>query len=150
MRKLLYLSLFAVVFASPVIINSDNPNTVVKLTTTNVTSKIDVKILNKPHHLFIGRCNPNDEILHQENLILFNDGKSHVSANIRMNIDAAIYITCVNIYDETPDGKGGYPSYVAGGVGHNFIEFNVFTDYGKGFQFFVKIQGHYIKQNDEK
>ncbi|XP_057654740.1 uncharacterized protein LOC130892993 isoform X1 [Diorhabda carinulata] len=136
--------------ANPITISIDNPSTHTKVTTENITSpKIDVKILDKPHHLFIGRCNPKDEVFHNENIILTNDGKSHVSAKIRMNIDGPVYISCVNIYDEIPDGKGGYPSFVAGGVGYNFIEFKVLTDYGKGFHFFVKIQG-YTKDIDVK
>lgn len=63
-----------------------------------------------------------------------------------MNVEGPVYITCVNIYDEIPNGEGGYPSFAAGGVGHNFIEFNVLTHYGKGFHFFVQIFGYTIRQ----
>lgn len=46
---------------------------------------VELKILQKPHHLFIGRCKPQDPVIHQENIILYNDGKSHVSATIRVS-----------------------------------------------------------------
>ncbi|KAJ8974940.1 hypothetical protein NQ317_012920 [Molorchus minor] len=86
----------------------------------------------------------------RENIILTNDGKSHVSANIRVNVDGDVYINCVNIYDQVSDGKGGYPSFSAGGVGRNFVEFNVMTDYGKGFHFFIQIYGHVKRDKNKK
>lgn len=58
-----------------------------------------------------------------------------------MNVEALVYITCVKIFDEVPDGEGGYPKHVSGGVDHNYVEFNVTTQYGKGFHFFVQIFG---------
>ncbi|KAJ8943958.1 hypothetical protein NQ318_013539 [Aromia moschata] len=112
--------------------------------------RVNFKPNNKPHHLFIGRCNPKYKVLHQEHIILTNDGKSHVSANIRMNVEGPVYITCVNIYDEVPNGEGGYPSFAAGGVGQNFVEFNVLTNYGKGFHFFVQIHGYTKKDTNQK
>ncbi|XP_018564974.1 uncharacterized protein LOC108906244 [Anoplophora glabripennis] len=134
--------------SEPVIISSDIPNSNTIVTAKNVTlPKIEYKIVNKPHHLFIGRCSSKHRVLHQENIILTNDGKSHVSATIRMNVEGPVYITCVNIFDEIPNGEGGYPSFAAGGVGHNFIEFNVLTNYGKGFHFFVQIFGYTKKDN---
>jgi len=39
-------------------------------------------VLDKPHHLFIGRCKPGDEVLHGENIILNNDGKSQVGGTL--------------------------------------------------------------------
>ncbi|CAG9816821.1 unnamed protein product [Phaedon cochleariae] len=135
---------FVSVFAGPFTIRIDDPNSKTEITTKNITAsgRIMMKIVKKPHHLFIGRCNRKYPIIHQENIILTNDGKSHVSAHIRMNVDGPFYINCVNIHDETPDGEGGYPSFAAGGVGHNFVEFNVMTHYGKGFHFFVQIRGY--------
>ncbi|RZC39456.1 uncharacterized protein BDFB_009617, partial [Asbolus verrucosus] len=129
-------------------VDSMTPVAHISIKTREVTQgSIEYKILKKPHHLFIGRCKPEDNILHQENIILYNDGKSHVAAGIRVNVEAQVYITCVKIYDEVPDGAGGYPSFVAGGVGHNYVEFNVMTEYGKGFHFFVQIFGYEIKDS---
>lgn len=59
-----------------------------------------------------------------------------------MNVEAPVYITCVQILDQIPDGEGGYPSFVSGGVGHNYVVFNVTADYGKGFNFYVQINGY--------
>lgn len=56
-------------------------------------------------------------------------------------MEGPVNITCVKIYDEIPNGEGGYPSFQGGGVGYNYIEFNVMTEYGKGFHFFVQIYG---------
>ncbi|CAG9855299.1 unnamed protein product [Phyllotreta striolata] len=142
-RLIFAISAFTIICANPITVSIDNPNSLTKVTTKNVTRpKIDVKILGKPHHLFIGRCSPKDEILHEEHIVLTNDGKSHVSANIRMNIEGPVNITCVNVYDEMPNGEGGYPSFAAGGVGHDFVEFNVMTNYGKGFHFYTRVQGY--------
>ncbi|KAG5896693.1 hypothetical protein JTB14_002539 [Gonioctena quinquepunctata] len=147
--KLIFFNLLVITFVTyingePFTIKIDDPSSLTNVTAQNVSgSKIEIKILNQPHHLFIGRSGKKYEVLHQENIILTNDGKSHVSANIRMNIDAPVYITSVSIYDEIPNGEGGYPSYTTGGVGHNFVEFNVITNYGKGFHFFVQIRGYF-------
>lgn len=65
-----------------------------------------------------------------------------------MNVEADVYISCVKIYDQIADGQGGYPSFVSGGVGYNYVEFNVITAYGKGFHFFVQILGHANKENN--
>ncbi|KAH0822359.1 hypothetical protein GEV33_000432 [Tenebrio molitor] len=70
-------------------------------------------------------------------------------ATTYINVEAEVYINCVKIYDEVQDGEGGYPSYVSGGVGHNYVEFNVTTEYGKGFHFFVQILGYEIKNKTE-
>ncbi|VEN37652.1 unnamed protein product, partial [Callosobruchus maculatus] len=48
------------------------------------TARIEYKLLKKPHNLFIGRCYPNKyPVLHQENVIVTNDEKSHVTAKIK-------------------------------------------------------------------
>ncbi|KAL1492780.1 hypothetical protein ABEB36_010976 [Hypothenemus hampei] len=103
-------------------------------------SSVTVKEINKPHNLFIGRCTKKYPVLYQENVVLNNDGKSQVTANIRINVEGPVRIICVKIYDEDPDVMA-YPSYSSGGIGKNFIEFNVLTTYGKGFKFFVQIFG---------
>ncbi|XP_048516938.1 uncharacterized protein LOC109541017 isoform X3 [Dendroctonus ponderosae] len=100
------------------------------ITTRNVTAftgKIIVKEVSKPHNLFIGRCTKKYPILHQENIVI--------------NVDGPVSIACVNISDEDPE-VSAYPSYVSGGIGHNYVEFNVQTTYGKGFKFYVQIFGN--------
>lgn len=39
------------------------------------------------------------------------------------------------------DGNGAYPSFIAGGVGYNYVVIGVKTSYGKGFDFYVQIFG---------
>ncbi|XP_048516930.1 uncharacterized protein LOC109541017 isoform X1 [Dendroctonus ponderosae] len=114
------------------------------ITTRNVTAftgKIIVKEVSKPHNLFIGRCTKKYPILHQENIVVNNDGQSILSSNIVINVDGPVSIACVNISDEDPE-VSAYPSYVSGGIGHNYVEFNVQTTYGKGFKFYVQIFGN--------
>ncbi|KAJ3640171.1 hypothetical protein Zmor_003487 [Zophobas morio] len=145
LRLVLFYAFISFINCAPAVPSSaPSAQTTIK-TKEVVRSTIEYKVLKKPHHLFIGRCSPDDNILHQENIILYNDGKSHVAAGIRVNVEADVYITCVKIHDEVPDGAGGYPSYVAGGVGYNYVEFNVMTEYGKGFHFYVQIFGYDIK-----
>lgn len=60
-----------------------------------------------------------------------------------MNVDGPVSIRCVNVYDQAPNGEGGYPNSPKGGVDKNFVEFDVITTYGKGFQFYVQILGRY-------
>lgn len=50
----------------------------------------------------------------------------------------------MNVLDQIPDGAGGYPGFLAGGVGYNFVQFDVRTEYGKGFNFYVEIFGYYL------
>lgn len=37
--------------------------------------------------------------------------------------------------------ENAYPIYSGGGVGQNYVAFNVKTRYGQGFHFFVQIFG---------
>ncbi|GJQ67514.1 hypothetical protein Trydic_g5145 [Trypoxylus dichotomus] len=122
------------------------PKSHTSITASNSTRKsyIEFGIINKQHHLYIGRCRPSDVKFHGENIILNNDGDNHVTAIISINVESNVYITCVNILDQIPDGKGGYPKYLSGGVGYNFIEFEVMTNYGKGFNFYVEVFGYYL------
>ncbi|XP_044765276.1 uncharacterized protein LOC123321628 [Coccinella septempunctata] len=105
-----------------------------------VLIEVDYKILKKPHNLLIGRCYPHYEVLHQEHIVVKNDGRSHVDANIRINVDGPVNITCVSVLDEMEE-ENAYPIYSGGGVGQNYVAFNVKTRYGQGFHFFVQIFG---------
>ncbi|KAF5273371.1 hypothetical protein FQR65_LT04663 [Abscondita terminalis] len=117
---------------------------------SKTNSTISLKVLNQSHHLLIGRCNALDEILHEENIILNNDGKSQVNATIRMNLEGSpVYITCVKVFDQVPDGEGAYPTFVEGGVGYNYVVFNVTAAYGKGFDFYVQINGYSLEESEE-
>ncbi|KAB0800966.1 hypothetical protein PPYR_05320 [Photinus pyralis] len=131
-------------------INTKKPlnNTRLKVSRSLQNSSISLKIVDKQHHLFIGRCIPLDDVLHSENLILNNDGKSQVNATIRMSVEGSVYITCVKVLDQVSDGEGAYPSFVGGGVGHNYVIFNVTAAYGRGFNFYVEIKGYSLDEND--
>ncbi|KAK9890144.1 hypothetical protein WA026_008950 [Henosepilachna vigintioctopunctata] len=107
---------------------------------SDLSPKIEHKFLRKPHNLLIGRCFPHYEVLHQEHIVVKNDGRSHVDANIRINVDGPVNITCVSVFDEM-DEENAYPIYSGGGVGYNYVSFNVKTSYGMGFHFFIKIFG---------
>jgi hypothetical protein len=150
LRILAFYAFISSLNCAPAVDPSFAPSAHTTIKTREVAQgSIEYKVLKKRHHLFIGRCKIGDKVLHQENIILNNDGKSHVAAAIRINVEAEVYINCVKIYDEVQDGEGGYPSYVSGGVGHNYVEFNVTTEYGKGFHFFVQILGYEIKNKTE-
>lgn len=58
-----------------------------------------------------------------------------------MIVEGPVYINCVNVYDEAPAGEGGYPHSPKGGIGKNFVEFQILTNYGKGYHFYVQIYG---------
>lgn len=45
-----------------------------------------VKEVSQPHNLYIGRCTKKYPVLHQENVVLNNDGQSQISAKIRVGI----------------------------------------------------------------
>lgn len=38
-------------------------------------------------------------------------------------------------------GNSGYPYFVDGGVGFNFVEVGVITGYGEGFNYHIEIRG---------
>lgn len=59
----------------------------------------------------------------------------------QIGVDGPIYITCVKILDNMPPGEGAYPSFSDGGVGKNYVSFDVTTVLGKGFKFHVEIFG---------
>ncbi|XP_044257099.1 uncharacterized protein LOC123006579 [Tribolium madens] len=149
-RVTVFLAFISFIKCAPAVDPVSAPSAYTTIKTQKVArGSIVHQVLKKPHNLLIGRCKPTDNVLHQENIILYNDGKSHVGARIRINVEGDVYITCANIYDEVPNGEGGYPSYAGGGVGHNYIEFNVETEYGKGFHFFVQIFGYELKNKTE-
>lgn len=66
-----------------------------------------------------------------------------------MQIEGPVNITCVKVFDEIPEGQGGYPSYQEGGVGFNYVIIGVATNYGKGFHFFIQIFGVPLKDERE-
>lgn len=43
--------------------------------------------------------------------------------------------------DQMPPGDGAYPHYKSGGVGQNFVAFDVVSAAGAGFKFHVEIYG---------
>ncbi|XP_050313874.1 uncharacterized protein LOC126748582 [Anthonomus grandis grandis] len=137
---ILQLFIVIIVSVSSQTTSSQNSTTITSHK-VNYLGRIVVKEVTKPHNLFIGRCTKNHILLHQERVVLNNDGRSQIFANIRMNVDGNVLIDCVNVYDESPEVLA-YPSYAAGGIGHNYVEFNVLTTFGNGFNFFVQIRGH--------
>ncbi|XP_017771449.1 PREDICTED: uncharacterized protein LOC108558903 [Nicrophorus vespilloides] len=143
--QLVFLIFCALVRANPLVHTSVTTNNITESKTPD--SFIELQVLDKPHHLFIGKCTPGLKELHKENVIVNNDGKSHVTAEIKFQVEGPVDIRCVRIMDEAPASQA-YPQYLDGGVGENFVVIAVSTVYGKGFHFYVEILGHDLKKED--
>lgn len=98
---------------------------------------------NRSHHLFVGRCGRKDDLIHAETIIINNDGTSRTLGDIKISVQGPVYITCVKVLDQTPEGElsGAYPSYIAGGVAYNYIILGFKTAYGYGARFYVEVYG---------
>ncbi|KAF5274601.1 hypothetical protein FQA39_LY07213 [Lamprigera yunnana] len=116
---------------------------------TNSSSKISLKALNVSRDMVLGLCSPLDEVVHEESIIVNNDGKSQLNGTILINVHGPVYITCVMVLDQLSDGDGAYPNFVDGGVGYNYVIFNVTAAYGKGFSFKIHVKGYSLDESDE-
>ncbi|KRT78497.1 hypothetical protein AMK59_7014 [Oryctes borbonicus] len=86
---LLLIIAFSTFATSYLIKQKKLPKSRTSITARNSTtgkSHIEFGILNKQHHLYIGRCKPNDVKFHGENIILNNSGDNHVTAVISVSI----------------------------------------------------------------
>lgn len=99
---------------------------------------------NRSHHLYVGRCGKNDILIHSETIIINNDGTSRTLGDIKINVEGPVFITCVKVLDQVQEGQlsGAYPSYIAGGVGYNYIVLGFKTAYGYSANFYVEVHGY--------
>nr|CAH7725290.1 unnamed protein product [Callosobruchus chinensis] len=76
-----------------------------------------------------------------------DDTKSHTTTVEAKNITTArieykLLKKPHNLFIGRAEGEESYPTYSSGGVGQNFVEFDVLTQYGKGFKVFAQIFGY--------
>lgn len=60
---------------------------------------------------------------------------------MRVNIEARVNITCFKVLDLAGNFSGVYPSYLSGGLGHNYVIFEFDAAYGYGIKFLVTLYG---------
>lgn len=101
----------------------------------------------KPHDLIVGECNNATNLLHEETIVVNNDGTSRIGGDIRVNVEAPVNITCFRVLDNAGNSSGAVPSYLEGGLGHNYVVFDFNTIYGYGMNFLVQIYGDQLKNN---
>lgn len=150
MNKLIFLLFLTKASSSPIKLQ-ESPPTTTNLEDLPVLQGPEVYPEKRPHHLFIGKCRPYDQLLHSETIIINNDGTSKTAGDIRINVEGSVFITCVTVLDNMNENmtSGAYPSYVAGGVGHNYVTLGFKTAYGYGANFYIEIHGTDIKDSEK-
>nr|CAI5848177.1 unnamed protein product [Callosobruchus analis] len=91
---------------------------------------------------FVNNTRSKNSVLDKRNIAVTkeNETKSHTTTVEARNITTA----------RSSEGGECYPTYSSGGVGQNFVEFDVLTQYGKGFKVFVQIFGYRIEEAGKK
>lgn len=89
----------------------------------------------------MGKCDNTDPYLHAERIVVNNDGKSRVLGDVRVNVEAQVNITCFKVLDMAGTFSGAFPSYLTGGLGHNYVIFEFDAAYGYGINFLVELYG---------
>ena len=64
----------------------------------------------------------------------------YVSQTCRIDVGDYI-IGCVHALDGWNDGTGGYASFVNGGIGYNYIEVKITSQFSRGFWFDIEVYG---------
>lgn len=95
----------------------------------------------KTNELLVGNCTPDEPLIHAETIVVNNDGRSRLTGNIRVNVEAPVNITCVKLVNQADNASGVLAHLVEGGVGHNYVVFGVDTAFGQSINYFVQIFG---------
>lgn len=150
MYKLIILLIVTAVSCTP-IKQIDYPQTTTNVEDLPFLREPDVYPEKRPHHLFIGKCRALDKLIHAETIIINNDGTSKTAGDIKINVEGPVFITCVTVLDNMNENmtSGAYPSYSAGGVGHNYVILGFKTAYGYGANFYIEIYGTEAKESDQ-
>jgi hypothetical protein len=50
-------------------------------------------------------------------------------------------ISCVHALDRWNDNTGGYAEIVGGGIGYNYVDVKITSQFGRGFHFVIDVYG---------
>ena len=81
-----------------------------------------------------------DILLHTEyvkkSYIIFQSVSAKVHINVGNNT-----INCVHAIDKWDDDTGGYASFVGGGIGYNYVDVHMVSQFNRGFYFEIEVYG---------
>jgi len=83
---------------------------------------------------------PDDILLHKESSARSFKFLQYVSATLSINVGNNI-ITCVHALDRWGDGTGGHAKIVGGGVGYQYVDVKITSQFNRGFWFVVEVYG---------
>jgi len=63
-----------------------------------------------------------------------------MSATVPINVGDKT-ISFVKAIDQRNDGTGGYASFVNGGIGYNYAEVKITSQFSRGFWFDIEVYG---------
>jgi hypothetical protein len=63
-----------------------------------------------------------------------------VTATVNINVGDNI-IGCVHALDGWDDGTGGYAEFVGGGIGYNYVDVKITSQFSRGFWFWIEVYG---------
>jgi len=81
-----------------------------------------------------------DILLHTEYVKKSFSLLQYVSATVNINVGNNI-INCVHAIDKWNDGTGGYAKFVGGGIGYNYVDVYIKSQFGRGFSFEIEVYG---------
>ena len=86
------------------------------------------------------KSQPGDILLHKEYVQQYYRPFQYVDARVYIKVGKNI-INCVRAIDKWNDGTGGYASFVDGGIGYNYVEVYIKSQFNRGFYFEIEVYG---------
>ncbi|XP_053699149.1 probable salivary secreted peptide [Sabethes cyaneus] len=108
-----------------------------------VLASIAVLVLGQSHNYLWGARRPRDMLLYRTNATKTSSFLKVKSMDLYYPVKGqkGRNISTINIVDQYVNGKGGYASLVAGGIGYNHTTIHLKSQRGNGFNFMVEIYG---------
>jgi hypothetical protein len=86
------------------------------------------------------RPRPGDILLHKESSARSFKFLKRVSATVFVNVGNNT-INCVHAIDQWADGTGGSARILNGGIGYNFVDVKITSQFNRGFWFVIDVYG---------
>ena len=83
---------------------------------------------------------PSAPMIHRESTTRSFEWWGYVSELLHITVDDNI-IGCVHAHDQRDDGTGGYAEIVGGGIGYNYVDVNITSQFNRGYSFVIEVFG---------
>jgi hypothetical protein len=92
------------------------------------------------HNYMPCKIPPGDTLLHREIVSKSFQFLGYVTSTVYIDVGDNI-IGCYHALDGWDDDTGGYASFVRGGIGYNYVELKITSQFNRGFWFVINVYG---------